>query len=128
MLDRIEQAAQVSVGRACGFAALATFMFSVGISTEMTTALKSAGILSLITCMVLLLKSLLAPRRFYKHTELWLMLEPAERPHSVIAQQVISTVLRETFLRFALASAGIAVALLALGLLLQTVRGPVALP
>ena len=128
MLDRIEQMAQVSVGRACGFAALASFTFSVGIATEMSVALKSAGILSLLTCMVLLLKSMLAPRRFYKHTELWLMLEPNERPHAVIAQQVISTVLRETFLRFALASAGIAVALLGLGLLINTIRGPVAIP
>lgn len=128
MLDRIEQMAQISVGRACGFAALATFTFSVGIATDASIALKSAGILSLITCMVLLIKSLLAPRRFYKHTELWLMLEPNERPHAAIAQQVISTVLRETFLRFALASAGIAIGLLALGLFWHALPGRVVTP
>ncbi len=105
MLDQIETKARLSVARGCGFAALAILTFFVGLSGDMPTALKCAGLLSLLTCAVLILKAQLARARPYKHTELWIMLKPSERPQPAIAQQVIGTVLRETFLYFALHSA-----------------------
>jgi hypothetical protein len=102
MLQRIEHVAHVSVARACGFASLAILTFMVGLSADMLSSLKVGGILSLILCFTLLVKARLASRRSYKQTELWLMLPAHDRPHSAIAQQVIGTVLRETFLYFAL--------------------------
>lgn len=112
MLQRIEHAAQVSVARACGFAALGILTFMVGLSSDVAASLKAGGILSLATSVVLLLKAWHASRRPYKHTELWLMLTPQDRPHSAIAQQIIGTVLRETFLYFALHTAFAAALLL----------------
>ena len=102
MLDQIERQARLSVARGCGFAALAILTFFVGLSSEPGLAFKSAGVLALLTAAVLLIKARIAPRRPYKRTELWVMLKPDERPQEAIAQQVIGTVLRETYLFFAL--------------------------
>lgn len=112
MLQRIERVAHLSVARACGFGALAILTFMVGLSGDMGSSLKAGGILALVMCLVLLLKAWHATRRSYKHTEVWLMLAPQDRPHSTIAQQVISTVLRETFLYFAMHSAFASILLL----------------
>jgi hypothetical protein len=112
MLQRIEQTAQVSVARACGFAALAISLFMVGLSGDMVSSFKVGGILCLLASTVLLLKAWYAAHRPYKRTEVWLMLEPQDRPNSAIAQQIIGTVLRETFLYFALQAAFAAAVLL----------------
>lgn len=108
MLDRIEYLARLSVSRGCGFAALAIVTFFVGLSGDMVIALKSAGILSLLTCLVLFLKAQWALQRPYKHTELWIMLRPNERPEAAIAQAIIGTVLRETYFYFAFHAAIVA--------------------
>lgn len=105
MFERIEKLAYLSVGRACGFAGIAILTFFVGLPWDLTLAMRSAGFLGLLTCLVLLLKAYGAHRRPYKYTELWMMLKPAERPQASIAQQVIGTVLRETYLVFALHAA-----------------------
>ena len=124
MLQRIERVAHVSVARACGFGALAILTFMVGLLEDMASSLKAGGFLSLAMCLVLLLKAWHATGRSYKRTEVWLMLAPQDRPHSAIAQQVISTVLRETFLYFAMHSAFASILLLGgalvYGLLLRT--------
>ncbi len=117
MLERIEYLARVSVSRACGFAGLAIVTFFVGMSGDMPAAFRSAGMLSLLASLVLLLKAHQAPSRSYKKTELWLMLRPEERPEPAIAQQIIGTVLRETFLRFALHAAAVAAMMLVISLL-----------
>lgn len=118
MLERIEELAHLSVARGCGFAALAIVVFFVGLSSDPPVACKLSGILALLTCLVLLLKAQLAPRRPYKHTELWVMLMPQERPQAAIAQQIIGTVLREAYLVFALHAGLAAAGLLAVSLAL----------
>lgn len=124
MLDRIEKLAQLSVARGCGFAAVAILTFFVGMSADLTAAIKSAGLLSLLTCLVLLIKAWSAPKRPYKHTELWVMLKPAERPQPEIAQQVIGTVLRETYLTFALHSALFSFLLLGAAIVRSLMQAP----
>lgn len=119
MLERIEYQAQISVGRACGFAVLAILTFFVGLSADMPQAFRAGGFLTLLTCLVLLIKAQQAPTKPYKHTELWLMLKPGERPEPAIAQHIIGTVLRETFLRFALHAALIAAVMLLMALSLS---------
>jgi hypothetical protein len=113
MLDQIERAASTSISRACGFALLAIATFLVGLAAvETTLMLRSGGILTLLVCAVLVLKSSLATRQPYKRTEVWLMLPPDQRPSAAIAQQVIGTVLRETYLRFALYTSLLSISLL----------------
>ena len=117
MLQVIEHKALTSVGRACGFAAIGILTFVVGLSGEMVMAFKGGAFLALIACCVLLLKAWGADATPHKRTELWLMLQPSERPHPAIAQQIIATVLRETYLRFALHAAVFAVLMLASAIL-----------
>jgi hypothetical protein len=123
MLQRIEQMAHISVARACGFAALAIVTFMIGLSGDMVSSLKAGGILSLVTTVILLFKAWYAARRPYKHTEVWLMLAPHDRPNSANAQQIIGTVLRETFLYFAL-HAALAAALLLGGAIVYSLLFP----
>lgn len=84
----------------------------VGLSGDMVSSFKAGGALCLLASAILLLKAWYAAQRPYKRTEVWLMLEPQDRPNSAIAQQIIGTVLRETFLFFALHAAFAAAVLL----------------
>jgi hypothetical protein len=111
-LRRIERLAEISVARGCGFAGLAIFTFMVGLLGYPKLAFQSGGILTLIACLVLLGRGLQAPSRPYNRTEVWIMLEPGDRPRSVTAQKVIGVALREVYLRFALYAACLSVLLL----------------
>jgi hypothetical protein len=117
MLQHIEERANLSVARGCGFAAIAVVMFMVSLSSQVALSFQAGGFLSLLICMVLLLKSYGASRRPYKRTELWVMLAPDERPDAAIAQGIISKVLREVYLRFALCAAWLSAGMLALALI-----------
>jgi hypothetical protein len=102
MLQHIERAAEISVARGCGFAALATGLIFIGtMPAGLPTAFTAAGMGALLTCGILLLKAVLAARKPYQRTELWYMLKPDQRPTAVVAQTLIPSVLRTTFLRFA---------------------------
>jgi hypothetical protein len=100
-MDAIEQAANVSVARACGFCALGIFCLMVGFSHEPHLAARVGGILCLAVTLVLLIKAAAAHRQPYRSTETWLMLAEAERPPPAVAQAVISAVLRRVFLQYA---------------------------
>jgi hypothetical protein len=117
MIERIEHLAHVSVARGCGFAALAILTFFIGMLGDLVTAFKCAGYLSLLASAVLLLKAGLARIQPYRRTELWLMLKPAERPPAAVAQQLIGTVLREAYLRFARQAAVLSAMFLTCGML-----------
>ena len=113
MIERIEIAAQVSIARGCGFAGIGIVTTMVGLAGDLFAVMKAGGLLCLLTSAVLQLKAWHAPRRPYNATELWLMLKPNERPAASIAQQVIGSVLREVYIRFAVRAAVIAAFLLA---------------
>ena len=53
-------------------------------------------------------------RALHNRTELWLMLEPAERPQPAIAQAIIGSARREALLVFALRAAWLSAGLLSL--------------
>jgi hypothetical protein len=101
-MDRLRHLATVSVARASGFAGLAILCVMVGFAADVVQSFKVGGVLALIVSLALALKAAWASRRPYKRTELWLMLEPAERPLAHVAQRLISGVLRATFHHFAL--------------------------
>lgn len=101
MTNPIENAAYVSVGRACGFAGLAIFCVVVGLSFDASLAALVGGKLSIMLCAVLLIFARRAPSRNYKKTETWLILKRGDRPQSDVAQRLIGETLRNVYLWFA---------------------------
>jgi hypothetical protein len=116
-MHKLEQLAHFSVARGCGFGLLAIATLMVGLSGEFAIALRAGGYLCLVMCLVLISLAWRAPGAPYKRTELWIMLEPEERPHAAIAQQVIGSLLRDIYLRFALRAAVLSASLLVMAVL-----------
>lgn len=116
-MRRVQQAAEVSVARGCGFSALAIFTFMVGFAGNIRVSLVVGGCMALLAAFVLIIKALNTARVAYNRTEVWIMLDPPDRPKPEVAQQLIGNVLRDTYLRFALIAGQLAAALLTLSLL-----------
>lgn len=107
-IERIRAAAQVSVGRATMFGALAIWAASFGFISWPLTAFRLAALLSTLTMVILIYKAVQAPRRPYRRTEVWVMLGKNHGLPEESAQHVISGVLRDTFWRFASLVAAVA--------------------
>jgi hypothetical protein len=101
MREAIERAANISVGRACGFCALATFCFMAGFAYQPHLSAQVGGTFALIVAIALMLKAWWAPRFRYTQTETWLMLREEDKPAPAEAQQLIATVLRRVYLIYA---------------------------
>jgi hypothetical protein len=101
-MERLENLAQISVARGCGFGGLAVFCTMIGLSATPILALKTGAVLCLVACLVLVLKAERAPRRPYRRTEVWLMLEPGDRPQEQLAQRLVGQTLQRTFTTFAI--------------------------
>lgn len=102
MLERIENLANLSVARGCGFAMIAIATTMIGLSFDPHQCLDTGAILSLVTALVLIIKANRAYHVPYEATELWLMLRTGERPSAAIAQQMVARALRAAYHRFAL--------------------------
>jgi hypothetical protein len=113
-MEKVEQLALISVSRAVGFATLAIGILMLGLSADLPNCLKAGGILTLITSLVLLMKGLRAPQRDYRRTEVWIMMNPNDRPSAAVAQGVIGKALKRTYLTFALHLAAVSGGLLLL--------------
>ena len=116
-MHKIDQIAHASVARGCGFAMLAIATFMTGLSAEFALALRAGGYSCLLMCFTLLMLGWRAATTPYKQTELWLMLEPSERPQPAVAQSIIAAARRDAFLGFALRSAWLAAFLLVMAVL-----------
>jgi hypothetical protein len=120
-MSAIERAAELSVARGVGFGALAIALVVAGLAGYPPLALRSGAALTLLMWAILKLKALWAPRRPYKRTEVWLMLEqrPAWAPE--VTQRLIGAALQRTLNRYArlalVAAIGLWLASLALPLL-----------
>ena len=117
-MEPMRQVAYVTVLRACGFASLAIFCIMVGMSFMPKAAFQIGGFLTILMCAILIFKAYEAQTKPYRRTEMWLCLKEDQRPPPAYAQRASATVLRETYLRFALWSSGIAIALWLIALLL----------
>jgi hypothetical protein len=73
----------------------------VGLSFEPRLAFQAGGFLTLLMTAVLILKAREALKKDYRKTEMWLYLPEPMRPPKAHAQQLTSSVLRETYLTFA---------------------------
>lgn len=98
---RLNDMAYLSVSRASGFACLAIFCFMIGMAGYPLVALKSGAVFMMLSAGVLAVKAQRSPMKPYKHTKLWVLLAPEERPDPRFAQQLIGLTLRDVFLRFA---------------------------
>ena len=116
-MEELRRIAYEIVLRACGFGSLAIFCFMVGLSFEPRIAFQSGGVLTMFMTGVLFLKALEAPYRPYRRTEMWLYVPEELRPPAGSAQQLISVVLRETYLTFALWTSIIAIIMWAIALI-----------
>lgn len=100
--QRVRTLAVHSVGRACFFAALAIWCVMIGLIAEPLQALKSGAILTMIVACVLLMKAGHVTHASYKKTEVWLLLGRSIELKPEVAQRVITGILREIYLRYAL--------------------------
>jgi hypothetical protein len=115
-MDHMRQIAYETVMRACGFASLAIFCIMVGLSFEPRAAFQAGGFLTMLMTLVLLIKAREALTKHYRKTEMWLYLPKEVRPPEAYAQWASSTILRETYLTFALWTSAIAIAMWVLAL------------
>jgi hypothetical protein len=117
VMEEMRRLAFESVARACGFGSLGIFCFMVGLSFEPVIAFQSGGTLTLLMALVLVFKAYEARTKDHRRTEMWLYLSEESRPPKAYAQWASATVLRETYLRFAQWTAGVAIGMWVLALL-----------
>jgi hypothetical protein len=117
-MERMRRIAFQTVQRACLFGALAIFCLMVGLSYELRLAFKAGGTMTIVMAGVLIYKAHEARTKPYRKTEMWIYLPKELRPPEAYAQRVSATVLRETYLNFALWTSAVAVAIWAIALVL----------
>jgi hypothetical protein len=121
-VDRIQAAAEISIGRAVGFGALAIGTVVLGLIFDPALALKAGGALTLLMAAVIQLKAERARSQPYRSTEVWLILDKRLGLPDDHAQRIVSTVLCTIYRRYAQASVAVAVCLWLLGLAFQLIR------
>ena len=116
-MDEMRRIAFETVLRACGFGSLAIFCIMIGLSFEPRIAFQTGGTLVLLMAGILIFKAREARTKPYGRTEMWLHLPKDHRPPAAAAQQMTSTIMRETYLMFAYWTSLVAVCMWALALL-----------
>ena len=120
-MDDMRRIAFVTVMRACGFGSLAIFCMMVGLSFEPRIAFQTGGVLTLGMVGVLVFKAREALTKNHRKTELWLYLPEAMRPPEATAQRITSTIMRETYLMFALWTSEVALGMWLMALVFSLV-------
>ena len=116
-MEHLRRIAYETVLRACGFASLGIFCVMTGMAFDPKLAFQAGGFLTTIMAFVLILKSREALTKDYRKTEMWLYVEKDFRPPEAYAQWASATVLRDTYLTFALWTAAISIVMWALALI-----------
>jgi cell division protein FtsW (lipid II flippase) len=110
-MQQVERAAEASVARGCGFAALAIACTLIGFAHDPLALLRASALLVTGLAAVLYLQAVRARGRPYKRTETWLMLDPADRPPAEIAQRTVGIALEDVYHRFARVAGTVALGL-----------------
>src|SRR3990172_8293169 len=97
-MDRIFYYADLSIRRACGFGYIAIATAVVGLYWDAALMVKAAAIGVSLMVAILLYKALEAPKRPYKRTELWLLLNKTHDFPESRVQTVLGGVLRDRYL------------------------------
>jgi hypothetical protein len=100
-VERIKSYADLSIRRGCAFALLGIGTFMVGMSSDAVLAFRSGAIMASIVLAALLLKGMRAPKRSYKKTEVWILMDKSHGLPEPRAQQVFGTILRERYFWYA---------------------------
>jgi len=116
-MEEIRRVAYESVMRACGFGSLTIFCIMIGLSFNPKVAFQSGAFLTTVMAVILILKARWALTKDYRRTEMWLYLPEKSRPPKAHAQWITGTILRETFLTFALWTSAVAIVLWVLAVL-----------
>ncbi len=115
-MDHMRRIAYETVLRACGFASLGIFCVMTGMSFNPKLAFQAGGFLTTLMAFVLILKAREALFKDYRRTEMWLYIDKDFRPPEAYAQWASATVLRDTYLTFAMWTSLISVSMWALAL------------
>jgi hypothetical protein len=118
-MEPIRSVAFQVVQRACMFGALAIFCLMVGLSYELRLSLQAGGTLTVLMAIILVYKAYEARTKPYRRTEMWISIPKDLRPPDAYAQRLSATVLRETYLTFALWTSAAAMAIWAAALLVM---------
>jgi hypothetical protein len=120
-MEHMRRVAYETVLRACGFASLGIFCVMIGMSFNPKLAFQSGGFLTTIMAFVLVLKAREALTKDYRRTEMWLYIDKNFRPPEAYAQWASATVLRDTYLTFAMWTSLISVTMWVLALFFSLV-------
>lgn len=110
-MEEMRRIAYETVQRACLFGTLAIFCTMVGMSFEPRLAFQTGGTLTMLMAGILIYKAREALTKDYRRTEMWLYLPKDFRPPEAYAQWASATVLRDTYLTFALWTSAVAIAM-----------------
>jgi hypothetical protein len=119
-MDQIEKLAEMAVLRILGFVTLAIGVMMLGLSFDLRLAFEAGGVLTLLTGGALFLFGQAAPMRDVRKTDAWIMVKadlqhlPRER-----AQQLLSEILREVYLRYSKRALVLGALMMAFALLLR---------
>jgi hypothetical protein len=120
-MDEMSRIAYETVLRACGFASLAIFCVMIGLSFLPRSAFQAGGFLSMTMTLVLIFKAREARTKDHRRTEMWLYLPKESRPPQALAQQMISNLMRETYLSFARWTAIISIVMWTIALIFSAI-------
>ena len=112
MYETIERLTLISISRGVGFAALGVLCLMVGFAADFVNVLRAGGIGTLLITIVLYFKAQNTSPASYKRTEVWIMLNPDERPPEDVAPRMVAEARRSILLRWTERSAWISAALL----------------
>ncbi|MGL4636860.1 MAG: hypothetical protein ACRCWF_12830 [Beijerinckiaceae bacterium] len=108
MYDKIERLTTLSVARGVGFASLAVFCFMIGFAGDIVNFLRSGGIGALFIAIGLLIKARNSDARFFRKTEVWIMMSEDMRHPAERAAQMVTDARRLVLLRWSLRAASAA--------------------
>lgn len=100
-MERIRSLAHVSIGRGCCFGGLAIGATMMALIYDPPLAFRTGAVLTLIAACVLLIKARNAPKRPYRHTELWMLMDRKSDLPDAAAQRVLGGILAELYGRYA---------------------------
>jgi hypothetical protein len=118
-MEPMRRIAFQTVQRACLFGALAIFCLMIGLSYDLRMSFQAGGTLTILMAVILIYKALEARTKSYRKTEMWLLIPKELRPPEAYAQRLSATVLRDTYLTFALWTSAVAVAMWSIALLIS---------
>lgn len=119
MPERIDRAAEISVGRGVGFGGLAIGVAMAGLSFDPVLALKTGAALTLLMAAICMILALGAGRARYKRTETWIILDPPPALPPERAQALVARARRRVLERYARWALAVSVTFWVAGFALQ---------